>query len=93
MPGCALPITPYARIPPKRRGQRRGILRVDARTRVRDVRKTHTLAVLPPPFTNALIERTALLELRIALLDAKQARRESTDHTLSIGIPADQTRP
>jgi len=44
MPGCALPITPYARIPPKRRGQRRGILRVDARTRagrlLRDVRKT-----------------------------------------------------
>jgi hypothetical protein len=37
MPGCAFPITRYGRIPPKSRGQRRGILRVDARTRERHV--------------------------------------------------------
>ena len=44
MLGCARPIAPYARLEPKSRGQRRGILWVDARTRegrlLRDVRNT-----------------------------------------------------
>ena len=61
MPSCTLPIARYARIPPESRAQRRGIPRVDARTRegrlLREVRKT----------LKALIERAAWLELAIAL--------------------------
>jgi len=86
MPGCARPIAPYTRLEPKSRGQRRGILRVDARTRegrlLRDARKTllEHLGGTATAVQKSLVERAAWLELRIALLDAKQARGEFSDY-------------
>jgi len=73
MPSCTLPIARYARIPPESRAQRRGIPRVDARTRegrlLREVRKTlrEHVASNPTAVHKALIERAAWLELAIAL--------------------------
>ena len=73
MPSCTLPIARYARIPPESRAQRRGIPRVDARTRegrlLREVRKTlrEHVASNPTAVHKALIERAAWRELAIAL--------------------------
>jgi len=73
MPSCTLPSARYARIPPKSRAQRRGIPRVDARTRegrlLREVTKTLREHVGSNPTTvhKTLIERAARLALTIAL--------------------------
>ena len=73
MPSCTLPIARSARIPHESRAQRRGIPRVDARTRegrlLREVRKTlrEHVASNPTAVHKALIERAAWLELAIAL--------------------------
>jgi hypothetical protein len=73
MPSCTLPIARSARIPHESRAQRRGIPRVDARTReggrLREVRKTlrEHLGSNPTAVDKALIERAAWLELAIAL--------------------------
>jgi len=87
MPGCARPIAPYARLEPQSRGQRRGLLKIDARTRegrlLRDVRKTlleHIGEDNATAVHKSLIERCAQLELCICVLDAKQARGEFTEH-------------
>jgi hypothetical protein len=77
MPGCARPIAPYMRLEPKSRGQRRGIVRVDARTRegrlLRDVRKAllEHLGPNPTVVQRSMVERAAWLELKCALLDQK----------------------
>jgi hypothetical protein len=84
MPGCARPIAPYQRLNPKYRGTRRGIVKVDARTKegrlLRDARKTllEHLGPNPTAIQKALVERAAWLELKIALLDAKIASRTDT---------------
>jgi len=73
MPSCTLPIARSARIPPESRAQRRGIPRVDARTRegrlLREVRKTlrEHVGSNPTAVHKALIERAAWRELAIAL--------------------------
>jgi hypothetical protein len=73
MPSCTLPIARYAQIPPESRPQRRGIPRVDARTRkgrlLREVRKTprEHLGSNPTAVDKALIERAAWRELAIGL--------------------------
>jgi hypothetical protein len=74
MPSCTLPIARSAPIPPESRAQRRGIPRVDVRTReggqLREVRKTlrEHLGSNPTAAHKALIERAAWLELAIALV-------------------------
>jgi hypothetical protein len=86
MPGCARPIAPYQRLPNQRRGQKRGIVRVDARTRegrlLRDVRKTllEHVGPDPTPVQKSLIERASWLELKLALLDAKIARHCDSEY-------------
>ena len=73
MPSCTLPIVRSARIPPESRAQRRGIPRVDARTRegrlLREVRKTprEPVGSNPTAVHKPLIERAAWRELAIAL--------------------------
>jgi hypothetical protein len=73
MPSCTFPIARSARIPHESRAQRRGIARVDARTRdgrlLREVRKTlrEPVGSNPTAAHKALIERAAWLELAIAL--------------------------
>ena len=73
MPSCTLPVARSARIPPESRAQRRGIPRVDARTRegrlLREVKKTlrEHVGSNPNAVHKALIERAAWLELAIAL--------------------------
>jgi len=73
MPSCTLPIARSARIPPESRAQRRGIPRVDARTRegrlLREVRKTlrEHVGSNPTAVHKALIEHAAWRELAIAL--------------------------
>ena len=72
MPSCTLPIARSARIPPESRA-RRGIPRVDARTRegrlLREVRKTlrEHVGSNPTAVHKALIEHAAWRELAIAL--------------------------
>jgi len=86
MPGCAHPISPYARIEPKSRGQRRGIVRVDGRTKEGRLLKNTRAGLLEhlgPDATipqKALIERIAWLELRSALFDQKQIEGTFTEY-------------
>jgi hypothetical protein len=96
--GCARPIAPYSLIerPAKSRGQRRGIVRVDGRTRegilLKKTRKA-LLDFLGPNITppqRAICERIAWLELRCAVFDAKQidgtfTHYDSATHLALIG--------
>src|SRR6267378_3329243 len=86
MPGPARPLAPYALLEPstKSRGQRRGIVRVDMRTRHGRLLKQTRAALLEhvgPHSTVAqrsMCERIAFLELRCALFDQKLISGEFT---------------
>ena len=87
MPGLAKPIAPYMHLNANRgRGQKRGILRVDGRTRAGRLLKAVRAALLAHVGADvtivqkSLIERIAWLELRCVLLDQKQIEGQFSDY-------------
>jgi|SRR5262252_2959788 len=86
MPGCAKPIAPYQRLTTKTRGQRRGIVNCDGRTKAGRLLKNTRLTLLEflgPNVTapqKSLVERIAWLELRLATFDSKIAAGTFTNH-------------
>ena len=86
MPRCTLPLAIYARIEPKGRGQRRGIVKVDGRSPEGRILKNARLTLLEfvgpdaTPIQRSLIERAAMLELRAAMLDAKIVNGSFTEY-------------
>jgi hypothetical protein len=101
MPGPARPIACYALLDPKTksRGQRSGIVRVDGRTREGRLLKQTRQALLDHIGAGAtavqqpMIERIAQLELRCALLDAKQLAGKFIEYNGKIYLAGDGRQP
>jgi len=98
MPGFAKPVAPYSRVEPaaRSRGQRRGIVRCDGRSRAGRLLKHPRKALcdhLGPHASTAqlaIVEHIAFLELRAALLsqkiiDGTYTNYDSSTHYALIG--------
>jgi len=94
MPRATRPIAPYMRMEPvsANRGQKRGVVRLDARTVHGRLVKNTRLALLEHIGPNAtlpqqaLIERIAFLELRAAIFDKKQIEGSFTPNDAAVHL-------